>query len=166
MGTQTLIEAWDNSYRDVEEALGGIDPDHLHIRPAPGTIAISELIAHIASTEAQIVVQYIVGHRMDSCNSPIVQEDLVYPPRFSGEPIRASLSSLSLSELKSELEQVHHLCYEAIKDLELPTEHVFDDDWADTPLGERLEYAAYHVAYHIGQIFLTRHMLGEETPDN
>jgi hypothetical protein len=31
---------------------------------------------------------------------------------------------------------------------------------------EFLKYASFHVAYHTGQIYSTRHLLGEETPDN
>ena len=29
-----------------------------------------------------------------------------------------------------------------------------------------LTYAAIHVAYHVGQIYTVRHLLGETTPDN
>ena len=32
--------------------------------------------------------------------------------------------------------------------------------------GEYLEYAVFHVAYHTGQMYSARHLLGEETPDN
>jgi uncharacterized damage-inducible protein DinB len=31
---------------------------------------------------------------------------------------------------------------------------------------ELLKYQAFHVAYHTGQIYVTRHILGEETVDN
>ena len=29
-----------------------------------------------------------------------------------------------------------------------------------------LQYAAFHVSYHTGQIYTVRHLLGEHTPDN
>lgn len=166
METRALIEAWHESYRDLEDALSGVSFENLHKRLGANTISISEQVAHIASTEAQIVLQYIAGRDMNESNSPIVHEDLVYPPNFSGDPIRSNLIVMNLDDLSSELTRVHERCYEAIRDLELPADYVFDDDWSDTPLRERLQYAAYHVAYHTGQIFLTRHILGEETPDN
>lgn len=32
--------------------------------------------------------------------------------------------------------------------------------------GEYLEYAVFHLAYHTGQMYSARHLLGEQTPDN
>ena len=32
--------------------------------------------------------------------------------------------------------------------------------------GESIRYTIFHVAYHTGQIYTARHLLGEETPDN
>ena len=32
--------------------------------------------------------------------------------------------------------------------------------------GAQLEYMVFHIAYHTGQIYSARHLLGEETVDN
>jgi hypothetical protein len=32
--------------------------------------------------------------------------------------------------------------------------------------GSYLEYAVFHTAYHVGQMYSVRHLLGEQTPDN
>jgi len=32
--------------------------------------------------------------------------------------------------------------------------------------GQYLEYAVFHIAYHTGQMYSVRHLLGEKTPDN
>ena len=32
--------------------------------------------------------------------------------------------------------------------------------------GEALEYAVFHIAYHTGQMYSVRHLLGDEPPDN
>ncbi len=29
-----------------------------------------------------------------------------------------------------------------------------------------LKYAAFHIAYHTGQMYTVRHLLGDQTPDN
>jgi uncharacterized damage-inducible protein DinB len=37
---------------------------------------------------------------------------------------------------------------------------------AHSNYGEYLRYAAFHIAYHTGQMYSARHLLGEVTPDN
>jgi uncharacterized damage-inducible protein DinB len=37
------------------------------------------------------------------------------------------------------------------------------DDWA---WGDTLQYMAFHIAYHTGQMYSARHLMGHETANN
>jgi len=69
-------------------------------------------------------------------------------------------------QVLGELLRVHQEAMEHLKalnpDLDSPAPH-----WSPkSNYGELLRYVAFHIAYHTGQMYTVRHLLGEETPDN
>lgn len=163
-----LVEAWHWMYFETDLVLGGIHPDHLHQRPAANLVSISEHLAHVARSEASIIFRYLLGQEpKDWPESPLFHERYGWPPTMLECEINAELAAFSLNDLAEEYARCHDLCYQAARQITAPADHSFSDAWDRvTTVGDRLRIAAYHVAYHHGQIYTVRHLLGEETPEN
>jgi len=173
-----LVEAWHWMYFEADLVFGGLQEANLHRRPAPGLLAASEHAAHLARSEASIVDRYLFGRAPESplargegapgwADCLFRRPEFGWPPTMLERPVNPELASLTVSEVYDELLAQHRRCYELAKTLELPPDHTFDDDWVRIrTVRDRLRIAAYHVAYHMGQIYSVRHLLGEETPEN
>ena len=163
-----LIEAWHWMYFETDLVLGGIQSEHLHRRPALNLLSISEHLAHVARSEASIIFRYLAGvepHEWPA--SPLTSERYGWPPTMLEEPLHSELSAMSLGEITDEYLRCHDQCYQLAKGLDLSADTSFSDSWDRvTTVRDRLRIAAYHVAYHHGQIYTVRHLLGEETPEN
>jgi uncharacterized damage-inducible protein DinB len=72
---------------------------------------------------------------------------------------------LGPTELYDEVKRVHEVCRARILEMQpdfsakLPNR----DDWA---WGDTLQYMAFHIAYHTGQMYSARHLMGHETANN
>ena len=164
----TLVESWHWMYFEVDLMFEGLRPENLHRRPAPTLLAVSEHCAHLVRSEASIVHRYLFGQAEADWADSIMRKRLFgWPPTMLESPVDPELASMSIQEVKGALLQEHERCLNLAQKLELPATHVFNDDWERCPtVGDRLRIAAYHVGYHMGQIYTARHLLGEETPEN
>jgi len=152
----------------MADALDGISPEHLHQRPAPGLISISEQIAHLMRSESSIIGRYIFNEPKTVWAADFMtQFPYGWPPDTLLKPVDPRLEALSIADLRLHLDANHIRLLNRARTLELPPDHHFQDDWSGPAptLEVRLRFAAYHVAYHVGQIYQTRHLLGEITPD-
>lgn len=165
---RNLIEAWHWMYFETDLVLGGIKDEHLHLRPGANLIAISEHLAHVARSEASIICRYLAGQQDAEWQTSVLTKDIFgWPPTMLEQPIDPDLAAMGLSEIAAEYLNLHERCYQVALTLDLSPDHVFDDAWERvTTVRDRLRIAAYHVAYHAGQIYSVRHMLGEDTPEN
>lgn len=163
-----LVEAWHWMYFETDLLFGGLSEANLHRRPAPGLLCVSEHIAHLARSEASIVNRYMFGQSRESLDDCLFRRpEFGWPPTMVEGPVNPELARLTAAEVKSEFLRQHERCYSLAQTITLPADHRFDDDWARvTTVRDRLRIAAYHVAYHAGQIYTARHLLGEETPEN
>lgn len=155
-------------YFETDLMFEGLRPENLHRRPASNLLSISEHCAHLVRSEASIVNRYLFGQlEAEWADTPMRKRLFGWPPTMLESPVDSELLRMSIHEVRAALLAEHDRCYDLAQKLELPAEHVFDDDWARCPtVGDRLKIAAYHVGYHMGQIYTVRHLLGEETPEN
>ncbi len=163
-----LIEAWHWMYFETDLLFEGLSEANLHRRPAPTLLSVSEHAAHVTRSEASIFNRYLFGQSRDSLDDCLFRRpEFGWPPTMVEGPVNPELARLSVHEVKEEYLKQHARCYALAQTLELPADHGFDDDWTRVrTVRDRLRIAAYHVAYHAGQIYTVRHLLGEETPEN
>ena len=71
---------------------------------------------------------------------------------------------MTATQVLGELQRVHEESMAGLKalnpDLQAKAPH-----WGSN-YGDLLKYIVFHIAYHTGQMYSVRHLLGEETPDN
>jgi uncharacterized damage-inducible protein DinB len=163
-----LIEAWHWMYFETDLVLGGVRPKNLHRRPAPNLLSISEHLAHIARSEGSIICRFLALQPDDEWQTSVMTRPIFgWPPTMLEHPVEPDLASMTLEEVTEEYLRLHEHCYRVAQSLELEPDQGFEDQWDRvTTVRDRLRIAAYHVAYHAGQIYSVRHLLGEETPEN
>lgn len=153
--SETLLKAIDDAQWELSEALKFVPDEDAWKRADPRLLSIGELACHIAWGEAQC---FFDDGFETSLNSPLAQ----YYTMNVNEPYELPLSSLQIA---SEVERVHNACKEEFlrRSPDTESQNEFREGWT---WHYTLEYQAFHIAYHAGQIYTVRHLLGHETPDN
>lgn len=167
--TQVLLSAIEEAYRDAEGAFSGIREENFHRRPSSTILAISEQAVHIAQCEALLLLGALLQKSPSEwgITSPLLHEQYDYPPNALAHPIPDTILTLSPKDIYPELRKVHDFIMQNLKGFDKDADQMVLTPWGET-LTVRwcLTYSAYHVAYHIGQVYCIRHFLGEETPNN
>ena len=167
---EAYLEVLELTYFEVQEAFKGLADAHVWQRPADGLLSVGELAGHIAYWEA---VRLAGDGRQ---NTPLDQQtSMVSSPLIDG---RFCYYPMTLAHLPSEAQRAmtaEQVCRELLRVHEEGVAHfkALSPDLDSAAPGspqftyrEYLKYASFHVAYHTGQIYTARHLLGEETPDN
>jgi uncharacterized damage-inducible protein DinB len=71
---------------------------------------------------------------------------------------------LTAEQVASELQRIHKEAMDYLKDRN-PNMDSPAPLWHSS-YGDLLTYLAFHNAYHTGQMYSVRHLLGDDTPDN
>ena len=164
------LKSLDLCYFEVTEAFNGLQDDNVWKRPAPGLLSIGELAGHIAYWEA---VRFAGdsedgGATRDLANckikSPLLDPQFGYFTETIQTVPTESHQALTAQQVEAELHQIHSEAIGCLKDRN-PDLQSKPPYWQST-LDDFLRYMTFHVAYHTGQMYSARHLLGEIPPDN
>ena len=167
---ETYLNQLELCYFEVTEAFKGLADEHVWKRPDSALLSVGELSGHVAYWEA---VRF-AGEGADGSSSrdlatckvksPLLDSRFAYYTTNLTTPPAEQQLALNATQVRDELLRVHNESMEFLKalnpDLNTPAAHWHSD------YGELLKYVVFHVAYHTGQMYSVRHLLGEETPDN
>ena len=164
------LKSLDLCYFEVTEAFKGLADENVWKRPYRGLLSVGELAGHIAYWEA---VRFAgeaedgsASRDLSNCkiSSPLLDPRFgYYTSMVDSAPSEAHLA-MSAEQVCNELLRIHQESMSYLKarnpvmDSKAPGWH---SDYNDL-----LRYVAFHIAYHTGQMYSVRHLLGEETPDN
>jgi hypothetical protein len=163
---EVYLRLLEQGYYEVKFAFDGLADENVWKRPAEGLLSVGELAGHIAYWEAVRLAGD--GEDPEKCrvSSPLVDQRFRYYPTTLATPPAETHLAMTSEQVCSELLRVHEEAVAHFKALN-------PDPGARIPgcptgftYGEYLEYAVFHLAYHTGQIYSARHLLGEQTPDN
>ncbi len=162
MSLDSLIFAWQESYRELEIALEGIPDTEVWVRPHPRLLSVGEVVGHIAYGHAS----WVLCPRKDRPDagdfpfqSPILSQEFRY--YLTSVESRVSLD-LSATQLWHEILRIREASEVVLAGLEYDSPYA--GQWRTW--GSCVQYQVFHVAYHTGQIYSVRHLLGHETEDN
>jgi hypothetical protein len=163
MSTLTpLIEAWDEAHREFAIALGGLPDEDLWKRASPRLLSVGELAGHVAYWQAV----WITGAGNDRpdleqlpIKSPLLNHAFRYYTSSVDQPFATGLGTASVLE---EVQRIHEAAKAAVADKE--KDDSYPGQWGTW--GNLVQYQVFHVAYHTGQAYSVRHLLGHETEDN
>lgn len=133
----------------VQEALKGLKPELRNVRIAPGFHTIYEQMEHLRISQEDIL-RYIMDPQWKSLNWP----EEYWPPEI--KRLSEKKWKETIVGFKNDLKALINLVQDLDIDLTSKIHHTKDH----TYLREIL-LVADHNAYHLGQIVLTRKMLGD-----
>lgn len=148
-----LTRAWDNALWEYTLVFEGLNDDDVWRRPNSNLLSIGELTGHVAYWMSRLAP----GNTFDS---PLVDSRFSYYDR-NDAPIQLELGS---EQVLNELKKIHEASKQGVaevKDFDATVPWRDDMKWYDT-----LEYQVFHLAYHCGQAYSVRHLMGHETTDN
>lgn len=150
-----LIKALDTAHWELGEAFKGLPDSDVWKRPDPRLLSVGELAAHVAYWEAKSFFG-------DDFESPLALNAARYYTSNVAEPFELPMGATAVH---GEVQRVH----EAAKAAFLAHPHDSEEvnaNRGDWTWGFTLEYQAFHVAYHTGQMYSVRHLLGHHPVDN
>lgn len=161
-----LVSAWDEGNWELSEALRELPDDLVWKRPHPALLSIGEIVGHISYYEAILTTAPGPTRKPNLADlpikSPLIDERFTYYSNSIDEPV---VLEMSAAELASEVKRIHEEAKAAVLQV-APDGDDMMRGFENTTWGHNLKYLVFHVAYHSGQIYSARHLMGNETPDN
>src|SRR5579862_1611421 len=168
----TYLEFIEEGYYEIGFAFDGLADENVWKRPAEGLLSIGEIAGHVAFWEAVKFASEGGGGLENPDLSQCKVRSLLIDPRFKyysntiATPPSPEHLAMTAKEVCSELLRVHNESMAHLKATN-PDLDTAPPGWDPYHTYRRLlKYAAFHIAYHTGQIYTARHLLGEEPPDN
>ncbi len=169
---EAYLEILEVGYYEATIAFDGLADENVWKRPAEGLLSVGELAGHIVYWEAmRFAGEGTNGTAQPNpakcrISSPLVDQIFeYYPANIATRPSERQLAMTAV-EVCAEFLRVHEESIAYFKSLYADLE----TDAPGYPQGynyrEFLTYAAFHVAYHAGQMYSIRHLLGDTTTDN
>ncbi len=150
-----LIKALDTAHWELGEAFKGLPDDEVWRRPDPRLLSVGELAAHVAYWEAQSFFG-------DGFESLLTVGASRYYTSSVREPFELPMKA---DEVSREVRRIHEAAKASFVVHPHDSEEV-NANRGDWTWGFTLEYQAFHIAYHTGQMYSVRHLLGHKTVDN
>ena len=164
----TYLALLDMDFFELGEAFKGLQDEHVWQRPAEGLLSIGEIAGHIAFWEATRLAGDAGDPIPDPANcaikSPLIDRHYSYYTHT--QPSAPAQEDLTAEQVYAELQRVHKESVEYLKGLNADLGQPLRNWPKFWTMEETLKYQIFHIAYHAGQIYSARHLLGEETPDN
>lgn len=167
---EAYLEILEEAYYEVKFAFEGLADENVWKRPAEGLLSVGEHAGHIAYWEAMRFAGdggngdvALVKFDIDSV---LLDHHFRYYPSTLATSPSAKLTTLTAEQVCNELLRVHAEAMERFKALNPDLDGVPPGQPEYFTYRASLKYGSFHVAYHTGQMFAARHLLGEETPDN
>lgn len=157
-----LIEAWDEAHWEFTLAFEGLSDEDLWRRAHPALLSIGELAGHVAYWQA-VWTQGGGEDHPDPVSLPIKSPLIDHAYRYYSTSVDSPASAaLSVAEVLGELKRIHVAAKEALVGRSFADP--FPGQWGTW--GKLVRYQVFHVAYHCGQAYSVRHLMGHETTDN
>lgn len=167
---EAYLELLEEGYYEVKFAFEGLADANVWKRPAAGILSVGELAGHIAYWEAVRLAGEGGDPEPDLAKCRV--SSLLIDRRFSYYPTTLELPpseqhlAMTAEQVCSELLRVHAESVAYFKALN-PDVNSCSPGWSPNwNYGAFLRYLTFHIAYHTGQMYTVRHLLGETTPDN
>jgi hypothetical protein len=153
-------------YFELKIAFEGLADAHTWQRPAPGLLSVGELAGHLAYWEAVRLAGDGPDPAQCRLRSPLIDLRFRYYQQSLANPPTERHRAMTADQVLQELLRVHSGAIAQFQTLSPDPNSRIPGCPTGFTYGEYLQYAVFHTAYHTGQIYSVRHLLGEETPDN
>ncbi len=157
-----LLGALDEANWEFSLVFEGLSDEDLWRRPHPKLLSVGELAGHVAYWTAIGITTHLPENSPDRIQSALVDKRFDY---YTNEIDQAITLDLGVEFVAAEVKRIHErakaMIVQANPELTDPNPSRPSFTWAG-----HLKYQAFHVAYHTGQAYSVRHLLGHTTTDN
>lgn len=153
-------QAWDSGFWEFSLVFEEMEDAALWVRPHENLLSVGEIACHVVYS----LVTYAnkVGANPELTSTLSVREASYYLHNI-GTPIQLVLG---VADVAAEVDRVQR----AVKAVFLAAATERDEpltfDGPGRTFGEFADYMVFHIAYHTGQAFSVRHIMGHKTNDN
>ncbi len=154
MTHEEAFAAVDSAIWEMGEAFGGLPDADIWVRAHPRLLSVGELASHVGCAFG--------NYFLEEFESPLRAESTRYYPHSVDDPLVLDMGSEAVYGEVKRLYELAKARFLADRP-DLSATSTVRDDWT---WGYLVEYMAFHTAYHTGQMYSVRHMMGHETPDN
>jgi DinB superfamily len=163
---EACLKLLELGYFEVKCAFEGLADENVWKRPAPGLLSVGELAGHIAFWEAVRLAGEGPDPAKCGVRSPLIDARFRYYPATIATPPSEEHRAMTAEQVCREVLRVHAEALAQFKALNPDANARIPGCPTGFTYGEYLQYAVFHLAYHTGQMYSARHLLGEEPPDN
>ena len=152
-------QAWDSAHWEFTLVFEDLRDEDLWRRAHPSLLSVGEITAH--------VIYGLVDHASTvnpaaQVRSSLKRDESRYYLTAVDTPLKLALT---VKELEAEFVRVQKEVKAALHASGLPREAPLAKGPGNN-MGELVDYMVFHVAYHTGQAFSVRHLMGHRTNDN
>ena len=153
-------QAWDSGFWEFSLVFEEMEDADLWVRPHENLLSVGEIACHVVYS----LVTYAnkIGADTELTSTLSVKHASYYLHNI-GTPIQLALG---VADVAAEVDRIQR----AVKAVFLASAAERDEPLAfDGPgrtFGEFADYMVFHIAYHTGQAFSVRHIMGHKTNDN
>lgn len=154
MTHEEAFAAVDSAIWEMGEAFGGLPDADVWVRVDPRLLSVGELASHVGCAFG--------NYFLEEFESPLQVESTRYYPNAIDNPLILEMGAAGVYEEVKRIYELAKAKFLADRP-DLSATSSAREDWT---WGYLVEYMAFHTAYHTGQMYSVRHLMGHETPDN
>jgi uncharacterized damage-inducible protein DinB len=157
---ETQSAAWDAAHWEFSLVFEDLANEDVWRRADPKLLSIGEIVAHMAYW--QIKYANLLDPQA-GIESPLAREGARYYLTTVESPL---ILEMTAAEVAAELDRVQKAAKAVFLRVEANREDALSFPGPGRTFGEFADYMVFHVAYHTGQAFSVRHLMGHKTNDN
>lgn len=152
--------AWDSAHWEFSLVFEDLSDADLWRRADPKLLSVGEIVCHMVYWQSMYVSKLNPPAKVES---PLAREEASYYLTSVDRPLTLDLS---VEEVAKELDRVQKAVKRGLLQVDLPRDAPMPIEGPGRTMGEFADYMVFHVAYHTGQAFSVRHLMGHKTNDN
>ncbi|MCW5937518.1 MAG: DinB family protein [Fimbriimonadaceae bacterium] len=157
---ESQSQAWDKAHWEFSLVFEGLQDEDLWRRPDPKLLSVGEIACHLVYALAKF------ANGLDPAagiESPLAREEAGYYLSTVDQPLALGMT---VSEVEAELDRVQKAAKAAFLGLDAERGDPLPIEGPGETFGDFADYMVFHAAYHTGQAFSARHLMGHRTNDN
>jgi len=153
-------QAWDSAFWEYSLVFEDLNDTDLWVRPHANLLSIGEITCHI--------VYYLAIYANKLATDPLLTsllavQDASYYLKNVGVTIQLSLG---VADVAAEVDRIQKAAKSVFLAASVERDEPLAFDGPGRTFGEFADYMVFHIAYHTGQAFSVRHLMGHKTNDN
>lgn len=153
-------QAWDSAHWEFSLVFEDLADEDLWRRADPKLLSVGELVCHMVYAQTTFATKLEPACGIESA---LAVDDARYYLYSVESPL---VLDMSVDEVAKELDRVQKVVKDVFLRSDADRETPLTFEGPGRTFGEFADYMVFHVAYHTGQAFSVRHLMGHRTNDN